>query len=87
MDGELARRGVFPSNEQISRFLRQWRQTYDLTQRINGSDLMPLKKGKSRATISRNIREMKKSGYPQKQAVAAALSTARRSKSKKRKKK
>ena len=40
---------------------------------------MPLKKGKSRATVSSNIREMIHSGHPQNQAVAAALSTARRS--------
>jgi hypothetical protein len=46
---------------------------------------MPLKKGSSRATISKNIRTEIAAGRPQKQAVAIALSTARRSKGKKRK--
>jgi len=38
---------------------------------------MPLKKGKSQATISSNIKEMIAAGHPQKQAVAAAMRQAR----------
>ena len=41
--------------------------------------MSPLKKGKSKATISKNVKEMVKSGRPQEQAVAAALETARKS--------
>lgn len=40
---------------------------------------MPLKKGKSKATVSKNISEMVKSGHPQKQAIAASLNEARKS--------
>ena len=41
--------------------------------------MSPLRKGKSKATISKNISEMRKSGHPQDQSIAAALSQARKS--------
>lgn len=41
---------------------------------------MPLEKGKSRKAVRHNIKTEMKAGKPQKQAVAIALNTARRSK-------
>jgi hypothetical protein len=46
---------------------------------------MPLKKGKSKKTISDNIRELRHSGRPQDQAIAIAMSEAGMSKKKKKK--
>lgn len=44
---------------------------------------MPLKKGTSKATFSKNVKEMVRSGHPVKQAVAAAYSEKRKSQRKK----
>jgi len=40
---------------------------------------MPLKKGRSKKTIERNIEEMLKTGHPKSQSIAAALNEARES--------
>lgn len=43
---------------------------------------MPLLQGHDSKTVSANIRELVKTGRPQKQAIAIAMSEARRSKKK-----
>tara|TARA_B100002019_G_scaffold251350_1_gene231686 strand:+ start:156 stop:287 length:132 start_codon:yes stop_codon:yes gene_type:complete len=43
---------------------------------------MPLKKGSGRKTISANIRKLKEEGYGTQQAVAIAMSNAKKKKRK-----
>lgn len=45
--------------------------------------IVPLKKGKSKKVVSKNISELRHSGYPEKQSIAIAMNKAGKSRKKK----
>jgi len=46
---------------------------------LNLESIMPLKKGKSKEVISKNISQLSEEGYGQRQAIAIALAKAGKS--------
>ena len=60
-------------------------EKYEAVGRMIGRLPMPLKKGYSAKTIGKNIKTEMKHGKPRKQAIAIALSVARKAKGKKKK--
>ena len=71
--------GVWPRATTVSGQMSVARRAVRRRAVAKGDKEMPLEKGTSRATIGRNIKEMEASGRPPKQAIAAALNTARKS--------
>ena len=58
-------------------------EKYEAVGRMIGRLPMPLKKGYSKKTIGKNIKTEMKHGKPRRQAIAIALSVARKAKGKK----
>lgn len=71
--------GVLPEDYRTNRLKPYPETIVNPAYLTEGENNMPLKAGKSKATISANISEMMKHGHSQKQAIAASLNKARES--------
>ena len=79
--GIFEKKGFLEDDEELFAYLMEW-CVRNVKKIVKEAVKMPLKKGKSKKVVSENIKKEMKAGKTQKQAVAIALNTARKSKKK-----